>query len=83
MQLSVLLPASFTEMLRSRAWEVHVRLVLGTSEAWSGGGATRHAYLFSGLLRCAECAAHYTARGSGRYICSFHKNRGPTVCGNG
>ena len=46
------------------------------------GGATRHAYLFSGLLRCAECGAHYTARGGGRYVCSFHKNRGPTVCGN-
>lgn len=45
------------------------------------GGATRHAYLFSGLLRCAECGAHYTARGGGRYVCSFHKNRGPTVCG--
>lgn len=29
------------------------------------GGATRHAYLFSGLLRCAECGAHYTARGRG------------------
>jgi hypothetical protein len=29
------------------------------------GGATRHAYLFSGLLRCAECGAHYTARGQG------------------
>ncbi len=46
------------------------------------GGATRHAYLFSGLLRCAECGAHYTARGGGRYVCSFHKNRGPNVCGN-
>jgi site-specific DNA recombinase len=46
------------------------------------GGATRHAYLFSGLLRCAECGSHYTARGGGRYVCSFHKNRGPTVCSN-
>lgn len=46
------------------------------------GGATRHAYLFSGLLRCAECGAHYTSRGGGRYVCSFHKNRGTTVCGN-
>lgn len=46
------------------------------------GGATRHAYLFSGLLRCAGCGAHYTARGGGRFVCSFHKNRGPTVCRN-
>jgi len=35
---------------------------------------------FSGLLRCGD---HYTSRGSGRWVCSFHKNRGPSVCGNG
>jgi len=47
------------------------------------GGATRHAYLFSGLLRCGQCGAHYTARGRGRYVCSFHRNRGQAVCTNG
>jgi len=51
-------------------------------------------HLFSGLLRCAVCGARITIQTSqrkkngvvyryGRYRCSFHVAKGPSVCANG
>ena len=45
------------------------------------------AYLWSGFLRCAECAGAIIVvkktRVSSFYGCSFHTKRGDAVCGNG
>ena len=40
-------------------------------------------YLFSGLLKCGVCGARYTVYNSTYYGCSFHTNRGNTICANG
>ncbi len=39
-------------------------------------------YLFSGLLKCAECGANYVQADSYRYACSNYVNRGAAVCSN-
>jgi len=45
-------------------------------------------YLFSGLLKCAECGGSITLvsgrgrNGADRYGCSLHHQRGVTVCSN-
>ncbi len=39
-------------------------------------------YLFSGLLVCGVCGAHFVMRSGQYYACSFHVNRGPSVCKN-
>ncbi len=46
-------------------------------------GGPRPQYLFSGLLRCGVCGAHYIVKDKRGYSCSFHINRGPHVCDNG
>jgi DNA invertase Pin-like site-specific DNA recombinase len=41
-------------------------------------------YLLSGLLQCAECGgAFFALRKESSYGCGWHRDRGPTVCGNG
>jgi site-specific DNA recombinase len=40
-------------------------------------------YLFSGLLKCGVCGSRYTVYNSSYYGCSFHTNRGNTICSNG
>jgi len=45
-------------------------------------GGRPHRYLFSGLLVCGACGAAYVMRSAQSYACSFHVNRGPTVCKN-
>lgn len=39
-------------------------------------------YLFSGLMRCAQCGANFVMSASGRYGCAAHKTRGPATCDN-
>lgn len=46
-------------------------------------GGPRPKYLFSTLLRCGVCGAHYMVRDRKYYACSFNRNRGPHVCPNG
>ncbi len=51
-------------------------------------GQQRQVYLFSGLLKCAECGGSIVlVSGRGRnardkYGCALHHQRGPTVCSN-
>lgn len=45
-------------------------------------GGPRSRYLFSGLLVCGGCGARYVMRGRSTYACSFHVNRGASVCRN-
>ncbi len=39
-------------------------------------------YLFSGLLKCAECGGNFVIVNEHSYGCAAHKDRGPHVCGN-
>ena len=45
-------------------------------------GGSPPKYLFSGLLICGVCGAHFVMRDGTRYACSYHVNRGPEVCSN-
>lgn len=38
--------------------------------------------VFSGLLKCGECGATYTAYSQGRLICAAHREGGDAVCDN-
>lgn len=44
--------------------------------------AARRKGLFSGLLKCGQCGASYTAYRRGTLICTGHHERGSTVCAN-
>lgn len=47
-------------------------------------GTAARKYLFSGMMRCAECGGNFViAAGGGRYGCANHKTRGSAVCSNG
>jgi len=61
-----------------RAKSEHIRKALHEN-ARTGAGPK---YLFSGLLKCAECGANYVQADSYRYACSNHVNRGEAVCAN-
>jgi hypothetical protein len=61
-----------------RAKSEHVRKALHKN-ARTGAGPK---YLFSGLLKCAECGANYVQADSYRYACSNYVNRGEAVCSN-
>jgi hypothetical protein len=39
-------------------------------------------HLFSGLLRCRRCGSAFTMMNAREYGCSFHCNRGESVCSN-
>ena len=39
-------------------------------------------YLFSGLLKCAECSRNYIVTNRNQYACSTRINRGEIVCSN-
>ncbi len=39
-------------------------------------------YLFSGLLKCAECGSNYVVQSGAYYGCAAHTNRGPEICSN-
>ncbi|MCI0492952.1 MAG: recombinase family protein, partial [Planctomycetes bacterium] len=43
----------------------------------------RPSYLLSGILRCGVCGGAYVVVYRGQYGCAAHKDRGPSVCGNG
>ena len=55
-----------------------------------GGNRTVHSpYLLTGLLKCSECGGNFimssrrrNGRTDGRYRCSYHSNRGSSVCAN-
>jgi site-specific DNA recombinase len=59
-------------------------------EMGKGAYNTAHsAYLLTGLLKCEECGANFTMTGPKNknggtryYRCSYHANRGTTVCSN-
>lgn len=40
-------------------------------------------YLFSGLMRCAECGGNFVLAAANKYGCAAHRTRGPSVCANG
>ncbi len=61
-----------------RAKSEHVRKALHKN-ARTGAGPK---YLFSGLLKCAECGANYVQSDHYRYACSNYVNRGEAVCSN-
>ncbi len=48
----------------------------------SHAGGRTPKYLFSGLLICSVCGAHFIMRDGTRYACSYHVNRGPEICSN-
>ncbi|MGM0411931.1 MAG: recombinase zinc beta ribbon domain-containing protein, partial [Pseudomonadota bacterium] len=57
-----------------------------TRQRARGGRPGRHGrgspYIFSGLLRCAECGASYVIVSARDYGCATHKDRGPAACSN-
>lgn len=42
----------------------------------------RRPYLLSGLIRCGQCGAGYTAQGGNRLACAAYREKGPAVCTN-
>ncbi len=62
--------------------ERRLRGAAGTSARRAHPGGSPHRYPLSGLLVCGVCGAHYVMRGGSSYACSFHLNRGPSVCSN-
>ncbi len=76
-----------TEELRIIADELWERVKSRQREFRKRAGQFRRTgrppkYLFSGLLVCGSCGARFVMRGEAYYGCSFHVNRGPTVCKN-
>ena len=51
--------------------------------AGSSHATAARKYLFSGMLRCAECDGNFVIAAGGRYGCASHWRRGPHVCSNG
>jgi site-specific DNA recombinase len=39
-------------------------------------------FLFSGLLKCADCGANFIMAGRNHYACASRLNGGPSACGN-
>jgi len=62
---------------QAKARQKASRLSYGTNT--KGGTPTT---LLGGLLRCGECGAPMIAANKHYYACSWHKDRGPTVCGS-
>lgn len=58
------------------------RDTVGRRTAGKNSGGRKGKYLFSGLLRCGQCGAAFTLRGSTYYGCSARNNRGESVCSN-
>jgi DNA invertase Pin-like site-specific DNA recombinase len=48
----------------------------------SSTGGKGHKYLFSGLLKCAQCEGNYVVTTRYQYGCSTRINRGTVVCDN-
>lgn len=71
-----IVPNELWDKVKARQAEVEKR-----SKGARGG--PRPKYLFSTLLRCGVCGAHYMVRDRKYYACSFNRNRGPHVCPNG
>ncbi len=42
----------------------------------------RPKYLWSGLLKCAECGSNYVVKSGAYYGCAGNINRGPEICAN-
>lgn len=72
-----IIPQELWDRVKCRQREVSHQASLQTHT----GGISRR-YLFSGLLMCGTCRAHYIMRSGQYYACSFHVNRGPSICGN-
>jgi site-specific DNA recombinase len=73
-------------------WAAVLRRLDTTKKLWGREGrwqiTGRHAYLFSGLLQCAECGgsitlvAGHAGKTRAKYGCSHHWQRGNTICTN-
>jgi site-specific DNA recombinase len=72
-----IIPQDLWDRVHARGREVSRR-----SRFQPHSGGRPPSYLFSGLLICGPCGAHYIIRSGGYYACSFHLNRGPKVCAN-
>ncbi len=71
------IPQRLWDQVKQRQREVSRQAALQ-----SHAGGVTHRYLFSGLLLCGACGAHFIMRDGTRYACSYHVNRGSAVCGN-
>jgi site-specific DNA recombinase len=78
-----ILPQPLWDAAQARHQEIRQRST-ALREALNNPKSRSHAgkFLFSGLLQCGCCGAHYTIYSTTSYGCSFNINRGDVACSN-
>ncbi len=76
--------APYLRIIPHELWEAVQKRSAGQKAKARGntGGRRPPKYLFSGLLKCAECGSNYVVKSGSYYGCAANINRGPATCSN-